>query len=176
MPARTKSRSTPVPAKIGRPTKYSDEWAEKFCQEIAKGSYIAEICKRSDQPSRETVYSWLIARAEFSDMYVRAREARADALAEKAMKIVDDVEPEAGKIAKARLQFDAYRWHAAKLAPRKYGDHIDHDVRGSTTLNYQPAILIKVGDGTTTRSEDAPAPKAGRGVLLNGNGDIVRER
>jgi hypothetical protein len=23
---------------------------------------------------------------------------------------------------KARLQFDAYRWHAGKLAPKKYGD------------------------------------------------------
>jgi len=53
-------------------------------------------------------------------------------------------------------------------------DHISHDVRGSTTLNYQPAILIKVGDGTTTRIEDAPAPK-GRGVLLDGNEDIERE-
>jgi hypothetical protein len=43
---------------------------------------------------------------------------------------------------------------------------------------FQPAILIKVGDGQATRFEDAPAPKAGRGVLLDGNGDgdIVRER
>jgi len=46
----------------------------------------------------------------------------------------------------------------------------------STTFNFQPAILIKVGDGQTTRFEDAPAPKAGHGVLLDGNGNLVRER
>jgi hypothetical protein len=61
-------------------------------------------------------------------------------------------------------------------ARAEYGDHVSHDVHGSTTLNYQPAILIKVGDGQTTRFEDAPAPKAGRGVLRDGDGDIVQER
>jgi len=50
------------------------------------------------------------------------------------------------------------KWAAARLAPKKYGDHLSHDVHGSTTLNYQPAILIKVGDGQATRFEDAPAP------------------
>ena len=65
---------------------------------------------------------------------------------------------------------------AARLAPKKYGDRVSHDVQGNTTLNFQPAVLIQVGDGTATGFEDAPAPKAGRGVLLDGNGDIVRER
>jgi len=62
------------------------------------------------------------------------------------------------------------------LAPKKYGDHINHDVNGSTKLNFQPAILIKVGDGTATGFEVPAVSEAGRGVLLDGNGDIVRER
>src|SRR5262249_47324775 len=42
--------------------------------------------------------------------------------------------------------------------------------------NFQPAILIQVGDGSTTEFE-VPAPtEAGSGVLLDGNGDIVRTR
>ena len=53
----------------------------------------------------------------------RAREEQADTLAAKIMTVVDGVEPEPGKVSKARLQFDAYRWHAGKLAPKKYGDH-----------------------------------------------------
>ena len=65
---------------------------------------------------------------------------------------------------------------AARLAPKKYGDHIQHDVRGSQMLNLAPAVLIKVGDGSTTEFE-VPAPtEAGSGVLLDGNGDIVRTR
>jgi hypothetical protein len=39
------------------------------------------------------------------------------------------------------------------------------DVQGNTTLNFQPAVLIKV--------ESSAAPEAGSGVLLDGDGDIV---
>src|SRR5262249_1430366 len=174
MPARTKSRSTQASVKIGRPTKFSPEWAETFCREISQGHSVAEICERRDQPSQQSVYSWLREDGDFLERYARAREEQADKLFKECLEIADKATPENASV--ARLQVDTRKWAAARLAPKKYGDHISHDVRGSTTLNYQPAILIKVGDGTTTRSEDAPAPKAGRGVLLNGNGDIVRER
>ena len=76
----------------------------------------------------------------------------------------------------SRLRVDARKWAAARLAPKKYGDHISHDVRGSTSLNYQPAILIKVGDGSATEFGVPAASEASNGVLLDGNGDIVRER
>jgi len=55
---------------------------------------------------------------------------------------------------------------AARLAPKKYGDHVRNDVEGNTMLNFQPAVLIKV--------ESLAAPEAGSGVLLDGDGDIVR--
>jgi hypothetical protein len=31
---------------------------------------------------------------------------------------------------RSRLRADARKWTAARLAPKKYGDHISHDVRG----------------------------------------------
>ncbi len=46
------------------------------------------------------------------------REEQADTLAAKIMTVVDGVEPEPGKVSKARLQFDAYRWHAGNLAQK----------------------------------------------------------
>jgi len=125
---------------------------------------------------------------DFRDQYARAREEQADKLFREIIEIADDasgdyVTTRDGQtivdhenIQRSRLRVDARKWAAARLAPKKYGDHISHDVHGSTTLNYQPAVLIKVGDGTATRFEDAPAPKADGGVLLDGNGDIVRER
>jgi hypothetical protein len=36
------------------------------------------------------------------------------------------------------------KWMASKLAPRKYGDRVEHDVKGG---DFQPAILIQVGGG-----------------------------
>ena len=57
MRARTKGRSTQVPAKIGRPTKYSDEWAKRFCDLIAEGRSVAVICAGPDMPSQQSVYT-----------------------------------------------------------------------------------------------------------------------
>jgi hypothetical protein len=49
-----------------------------------------------------------------------------------------------------------------------------HDVKGGA-LNFQPAILIEVGDGRRL-DEVSASSEAGDGVLLDGNGDIVRAR
>ena len=47
-------------------------------------------------------------------------------------------------IQRSRLRVDARKWAAARLAPRKYGDRVEHDVKGG---DFQPAILIQVGGG-----------------------------
>ena len=36
------------------------------------------------------------------------------------------------------------KWMAARLAPRKYGDRVEHDVKGG---GFQPAVLIQIGSG-----------------------------
>ena len=119
-------------------------------------------------------YTWLRNDDDFLERYARAREAQADKLFKESLEIADKATPE--NVSVARLQVDTRKWAAARLAPKKYGDHISHDVYGSTKLNFQPAILIKVGDGTTTESGVPAASEAGSGVLLDGNADIVRER
>src|SRR5262245_25570647 len=58
---------------------------------------------------------------------------------------------------------------ASRLAPKKYGDRVSHDVQGNTTLNVQPAVLIRAGPANVSA-----APEAGSSVLLDGDGDIVR--
>src|SRR5262245_11184005 len=46
-----------------------------------------------------------------------------------------------------RLRIDTRKWMAARLAPKKYGERISHDIKGPGP-NFQPAILITV-DGLT---------------------------
>ena len=75
-------------------------------------------------------------------------------------------------IQRSRLRVDARKWAAARLAPKKYGGQMTHDIKG-TGLNFQPAILIKVG-GEPPEELVSSAPETGDGVLLEGNGDIVR--
>jgi len=74
------------------------------------------------------------------------------------------------RIQRDRLRVDTRKWMAARLAPKKYGDRVSHDIQGNTTLNVQPAVLINVDP-----ADVSPAPEAGSGVLLDSVGDIVRE-
>src|SRR5262245_5183728 len=157
MRARTKGRSTQVPAKIGRPTKFSDEWTKMFCDLIAEGQSVRQICSQPDQPHKSQVYRWLDENDDFRDQYARAREEQADKLFREIIEIADDasgdyITTSDGKtivdhenIQRSRLRVDARKWAAARLAPRKYGDRVEHDHKGA--LNFQPAVLIQVGDG-----------------------------
>src|SRR6516225_264540 len=95
--------------------------------------------------------------------YTRAREAQADKFFREIIEIADDasrdyVATSDGKrivdhenIQRSRLRVDARKWAAARLAPKKYGDRIEHDHKGG--LNFQPAILIQVSGGE--REDDA---------------------
>lgn len=98
-------------------------------------------------PSVSTVMRWL---AEFPDMreqYARARELQADAFAEEILEIADDAtndwmvrQSESGgapaamvnhdHISRSRLRVDARKWLMSKMAPKKYGDKIEHEVAG----------------------------------------------
>jgi hypothetical protein len=93
-------------------------------------------------------------------------------LAAKIMTVVDGVEPEPGKVSKARLQFDAYRWHAGKLAPKKYGDRMSHDVKGGSS-NFQPQILIQCSSAGDDEGyiDISAAPEAAGGIPQQGNGN-----
>src|SRR5262249_51840450 len=135
MPKRTKSPSTPVPAKIGRPTKYSDEWAEAFCREISQGHSVAEICERRDQPSQQSVYTWLRENEDFLERYARAREAQADKYFQEIIEIADAATPQTVNVAGVRA--DRRTLTVARIAAKKCGDNISHNVKGAG-ITFQP--------------------------------------
>ena len=75
---------------------------------------------------------------------------------------------------RARLQVDSRKWLAARLAPKKFGDHISHDVKGGG-INFQPQILIQC----SSEDEgfiDIAAPSEAAGGAPQGNGNLVRRR
>jgi hypothetical protein len=108
-------------------------------------------------------------RVSFRDQYARAKSGLTF-ISSSAWKLLIVARMQS----QARIQRDRLRVYTRKrLAPKKYGDHIAHDVQGNTTLNFQPAVLVRVvGDGPA--SDVSPVPEAGSGVLLGGDGDIVR--
>lgn len=57
------------------------------------------------------------------------------------LEIADKATPE--NVSVARLQVDTRKWAAARLAPKKYSDRVEHDHKGG--LNFQPAVLVQIG-------------------------------
>ena len=131
--------------KTGRPSKYSDEMAEKICEKIANGRSLRSICAEDGMPTTSTVCKWLIDNKEFSEQYARAREKQADYFAEEIIEIADSAEAESAAVAKAKLQIDARKWAASKIAPKKYGDKQEIDVKSSDG-SMTPAVRLNADE------------------------------
>jgi hypothetical protein len=126
--------------KPGRPTLYSPELAESICNRIACGKSLVSVCKalRLDY---STVAKWLCMpeNEEFRAMYTFAHKLQAGYLAGEMKDIADKTrDPQ-----KARLQVDTRKWLAAKYDPKKYGDHVDVELSGSTSHDVWVRLLTE---------------------------------
>jgi hypothetical protein len=108
----------------GRPSLYSLKLVEEICARIADGESLRTICDDDTMPDRATVLRWLAAHPDFAAKYARAREAQGDAMDEKILAVADACTNETA--AADRVKILAYQWRASKLAPKKYGDKIEH--------------------------------------------------
>jgi transposase-like protein len=122
-----------LPAKMGRPTKYSEELATRFCEEIVKGRSINELCASNEFPSDCTIYRWFHEHADFRDKYSRARELQADILADEVIPIVNGERPvlnklqgvevpnldSAVRVSRDTLRAKYFAWKAGRMSPRE---------------------------------------------------------
>jgi hypothetical protein len=111
-------------ALMGRPTIYTEELAAAICARLSEGEAVTKICADADMPCRATVCTWRHAHPEFQAMYARAREDAGDIWAERALQAAMNADPVTAN--SARLKFDALRWYTGKIAPRTYGDKVQH--------------------------------------------------
>jgi len=83
--------------------------------------------------SSSRFFDWIEEDSEKQKQYARATELRADALADEMFDIVDETSrdtiitdkgiiPNNEWIQRSRLRYDARKWLASKLNPKKYGD------------------------------------------------------
>jgi hypothetical protein len=127
--------------KIGRPSDYTQELADKICAQLAEGISLRTVCSDEDMPSKTTIFSWLRTNKEFLDQYARAKEEATDALAEEIIDIADDgtndwmtittrggfekqvVDNEV--VQRSKLRVDTRKWIMSKMKPKKYGEKLD---------------------------------------------------
>lgn len=116
--------------------RYSDELADEICERLARGESLNAICMDDHMPSETAVRKWAINDVNgFSSKYAQARESQADHYADAIVTIADTAED--ANI--ARLQIDARKWFASKVAPKRYGDkqEIDLNVKSDVVERLQ---------------------------------------
>jgi hypothetical protein len=149
----------------GRPPIYSEELADAVCERIAADDVgLLEVCKAPDMPSAATVKKWLRTNEAFAAKYARAKVEQGLHHGERVLQaVINEPDP-----ARARVLFDAFKWSAAKLAPRVYGDRValtnaagDGDATLQvTTLADELASLLNITPKAAPEALEAlPAPK-----------------
>lgn len=136
---------------------YSQAVADEICRRLAEGEGLASICRSEGMPSRSHVYEWLDANENgFVDKYARAKQFGIEAMAEDIQDISDNArndwmelhgDDDAGwrangeHIQRSKLRVDARKWLLSKLAPKKYGERIQHTGADGRTLAQELAGL-----------------------------------
>ena len=132
-------------AAVGRPSMFSKKIAATICARIASGESLRAICEDDGMPARSAVYAWLLEKPDFQDQYARARELQAETFVDEIVEIADDGrndwmtknDPDnpgyiqnGEAMRRSQLRIDARKWHASKLAAKKYGDKAALEVAG----------------------------------------------
>ncbi len=147
-------KKAPKKTKKGRPSLYTETLAAKICRRLAEGEPLRSICRDKAMPNKATVLRWLAdkAKADFRDQYAHAREMQADALFDEALEIADETTGDLttdkdGKeivrhenIQRSRLRVDTRKWAAGKLAPKRYGDKLQHTGEGDGPIRVRPDL------------------------------------
>ena len=115
-------------------------------------------------PSRSTVYRWMDENPEFRTRIARAREGLADHVA---WQILEMASKSTNETANAdRVKLAAWQWHAARLAPKKYGD------RQTTELTGANGGPVQVEAKTVNTKDMTPEQReALRALLLAAKGE-----
>ena len=92
-----------APRKVGRPTKYTPELAEKICDLIREGLSEREICSQKGMPDASTLGRWKDNNQEFCIQSARAREESAALYREKALGIAQETAKTAVKVLRGEI-------------------------------------------------------------------------
>jgi hypothetical protein len=131
---------------------------DDLCAQIAAGDNVWAFTQRHGLPY-STLREWIDRDKDRADKYGRAREDRADKLADEIVAIADEVEVRAHHdgeevrlevdptaVARNRLRVDARKWVAAKLKPRVYGDKTTTEHTGADGGPVQHSLTVTFVD------------------------------
>ncbi len=156
-------------AKRGRPTKLTPSVVKELLERLAAGESLNRICRDKHMPTAPCIRNHLLDDSEFFAKYARARDMGLDAMADETLDIADDgrndtfLDDEGNEkvdhdhIKRSALRVDARKWYLSKLAPKKYGNNVNHEVGGKDGGE----IIVRLARPEELSAEDREA--SGRG-------------
>ena len=179
-------------AKVGRPTDYNDDIAEKLCFLLSEGASLHSICKQDDMPSKQTVFTWLSKNDQFLDSYTIAREQQAELFVDECLEIADEdsrdmyqdaksggTAPNPVSVRRDEQRIKTRQWFASVVAPTKYGlknQTTRAKLRAGTASEMADEILKKFADGEMSSESANDAMKVVTTKLGIEQGQELMER
>lgn len=80
-----------APKKMGRPSKYTEELAQKICDLIREGKSERQICKMPNMPTAMTLRRWKEGNPDFCAQSARAREESAEKFNDDLLELQDEL-------------------------------------------------------------------------------------
>ena len=129
----------------GRPSIKTPELLDAIVERIAAGESLRSVCRDDAMPGMTTVFGWLADDEQFRSKYARARDAQAEVMDDKIVSLAERVEQGDMDPQAARVAIGAYQWRAAKLAPKRYGDKVEHEHTGPNGGPVQTNLVVTFG-------------------------------
>lgn len=107
----------------GRRDSYDPHVGGLICERLALGMSLRQACALEGMPGETTVYGWLRRHPDFQEDYGRARVLQAHRRFDQVWEIAEAADRDGAFL--ARVQIDAARWQASRLAPKRYGVKAD---------------------------------------------------
>ncbi len=129
---------------------------------------MTDICKRLGF-DRSTIWRHIRANPEFCNAHARAREAQAEAFADKATQVANDgtndtyVDSEGRQridydnVRRSELRVRQYQWLCSKLAPNVYGDR--NNAPAVAIQQNNNGMIVQTGGPQTNVSQNAITPE-----------------
>jgi hypothetical protein len=127
-------------------TAFTQDIADDICTSMAAGQSLRKICEQDGMPAASTVFKWLLEHPAFAEQYARAREAVVERWAHEIVELADEpVAPnDNAAVQRARLRVDTRKWLMSKLAPRKYGDRVEHVIKSGNAADLTDDELARI--------------------------------
>ena len=167
-----------APAKIGRPSKYTEEIGQELLGLMANGYTVTEAADVL-KIDRGTVYRWAESSPSFAALLARAKHALAEHAFTQAAAIPRELyaSVQAGQpidgptVAAARLYTDSLKWYAERLNPASYAAQSKQSLEITGTMAVASVLIDSRSLSSDARDALRYALEAARaGPVIEGEG------